>query len=71
VAELFYNCFGDFEGFDLKTCGCEKHSFRFCEPDMEKLIYRAWVERFMITVCVCKHDPHRVDSVALLRAPRH
>jgi hypothetical protein len=38
VAELFYNCFGDFEGFDLKTCECEKHSFRSCEPDMEKLI---------------------------------
>jgi hypothetical protein len=71
VAELFYNCFGDFEGFDLKTCGCERHSFRSCEPDMEELMQRAWAERFMITVCVCERDATKVESVALLRAPRH
>jgi hypothetical protein len=71
VTELFYNCFGEFESFDLKTCGCERHSFRSCEPDMEELIYLAWVERFMITVCACKHDATKVESVALLRAPRH
>jgi hypothetical protein len=70
VTELFYDCFGDFEGFALKCCGCEQHSFRSCEPDIEKLIYLAWMERFVITVCVCKHDAHKVDSVALLRAPR-
>lgn len=70
VAELLYDCFGDFEGFDLKTCGCEKHSLRVCDADLEELIYRAWAERFTISVCVCKHDPHKVESVALLRAPR-
>jgi hypothetical protein len=71
VAKLSYNCFGDFEGFNLNTCECETYSFSSCEPDMEELIYLAWVERFEITVCACKHDAHRVESVALLRAPRH
>ena len=71
VAELFYDWFGDFEGFELKCCGCEQHSFRSCEPDLEELIYLAWTERFVITVCVCRHDAHKVESVALLRTPRH
>jgi hypothetical protein len=71
VAELFYDCFGDFEGFELKCCACEQHSFRSCEPDLEELIYLAWTERFVITVCVCRHDAHKVESVALLRTPRH
>ncbi len=70
VSELRYNCFGEFEGFDLKTCECERHAFRCCESDLEHLIYRAWVERFMITVCVCEHDARKVESVILLRAPR-
>jgi len=38
---------------------------------MEEIIYRAWLERFLITVCVCKHDPRQVESVALLRPPRN
>jgi hypothetical protein len=70
VVKLLYNCFGEFEGFDLKTCECERHCFRVCEPDMEELIYRAWEKRFLIAVCVCKHDKHKVESIALLRAPR-
>jgi hypothetical protein len=71
VEKLLYDCFGEFTGFDLKTCGCEQHSFRLCEPDIEKIIYRAWAGRCTITVCVCKHDPHKVESIALLRPPRH
>ena len=70
VAELLYDCFGDFEGFELEGCCCERHCFRVCGPDLEKLIYRAWVERFTIKVCPCRHDAHKVESVALLRAPR-
>jgi hypothetical protein len=70
VVKLLYNCFGEFEGFDLKTCGCELHCFRVCEPDMEQLLYRAWEKRFTITICVCKHEKHKVESIALLRAPR-
>jgi hypothetical protein len=70
VAELLYNCFGEFEGFELETCCCERHSFRVCGSDLEKLIHRAWLERFTIMVCACAHDAHKVESVALLRAPR-
>lgn len=71
VTKLFYNCFGDLEGFELTCCGCEQHSFRSCEPDIEGLIYRAWMKRFLVTVRVCEHDAYKVETVALLRAPRH
>ena len=71
VAQLHYDCFGDFEGFELKTCECEQHFVRSCEPDIEDLIYRAWRERFTITVCVCKQDAHKVESINLIRAPRN
>jgi len=69
VAKLFYDCFGEFTGFEMECCECEQHSFRSCQPDMEGLIYRAWLKRFVITVCVCRHDERRVESVTLLRAP--
>lgn len=70
VMSLFYDRFGDFEGFDLRTEEGEERAFHACEHEMEELIYLAWVERFVITVCVCAGEPHAVTSVALRRAPR-
>ncbi len=70
VTGLFYDRFGDFEGFDLRTEGGEQHSFRAREHNLEELVYRAWVERFVITLRVRASDVHRVVSVTLRRAPR-
>ena len=68
VAELVYDCFGDFQGFELRGCECEGRFFRACEPDIERLIYRAWEGRFTVTVCACPRDASKVESVTLLRA---
>ena len=70
VTDLFFDRFGDFEGFDLRTEKGEEHSFRAFEHEIEELIYLAWVERFVITVCVRAGKGHQVVSVILRRAPR-
>jgi hypothetical protein len=70
VTSMFFDRFGDFEGFDLRTEEGEEHSFRAVEHEIEELIYLAWVERFVITVCVRTGDGHPVVSVILRRAPR-
>jgi hypothetical protein len=70
VMGLSYDRFGDFDGFDLLTEEGERHSFRAFEHHVEELVYLAWVERFVITVCVRDSNPHEVVSVILRRAPR-
>lgn len=70
VMGLFYDRFGDFGGFDLLTEEGQLHAFRACEHNLEELVYLAWVERFVITVCVDASVDRRVVSVALRRAPR-
>jgi hypothetical protein len=70
VTNLFFDQFGDFEGFDLRTEKGEEHSFRAFEHEIEELIYLAWVERFVMTVCVRACEGHPVIAVILRRAPR-
>lgn len=69
VASMHFDRFGDFAGFVLLTEKGEKHAFPSVEYEVEELIYRAWRERFVITICVHPHRRH-VVSVTLLRAPR-
>jgi hypothetical protein len=70
VTDLFFDRFGDFEGFDLHTETGEEHRFRAFEHEIEELIYLAWEERFVITVCVRDCEGHPVVGVILRRAPR-
>jgi hypothetical protein len=70
VISMFFDRFGDFEGFDLCSENGEEHSFSAFEYEIEELIYLAWVERFVITVCVRDCDCRPVVSVILRRAPR-
>ncbi|HYG11295.1 MAG TPA: hypothetical protein VD835_15210, partial [Pyrinomonadaceae bacterium] len=51
VASLLYNCFGDFEGFVLDTCG-ERRVIKACEPAIEEVVRRACRERTTISVSV-------------------
>ena len=67
VTRLLFDRFGDFEGFDLRTERGAEESFRAVEAEIAELIYLAWVERFVITVCVRRDH---VVSVILRRAPR-
>lgn len=51
VASLLYDCFGDFEGFVLDTCG-ERTIIKACEPAVEEVVRRACRERNKVTVYV-------------------
>ncbi len=46
---LCYDCFGDFEGFDLEDCN-RHHHFHSCEPQIEEIVRRACRERTVLTV---------------------
>jgi hypothetical protein len=70
VTGIFYDGFGDFQGFELRSEHCKERRFHAHELEIQELIYLAWVQRFVITVCVCPHEEHRVESVVLRRAPR-
>lgn len=61
VSRLFYDCFGDFEGFALDVCG-ERRTYRSCERSMEVVVRRACEDRRTITVHVDGEGrPARVD----------
>jgi murein tripeptide amidase MpaA len=51
VSEVIFDCFGDFEGFTLDTCG-ECLPFRTKEKGIGELVLRACKERLLISVCV-------------------
>ncbi len=51
ICEVIYDCFGDFEGFVLKSC-CELRSFKACEKSIAELVLRACRERLVVSVYV-------------------
>jgi hypothetical protein len=69
ISGLIYDCFGDFAGFLLDTCGKERE---FCtrEHQIEALARTAWRERMAITVVAHASHPHRPVTIILQRAPQ-
>jgi hypothetical protein len=49
VVNVFYDCFGVFEGFATVDCDCE-HRFRCTDPGIERIVYRACVDQTLLTV---------------------
>lgn len=68
ITGVAYDCFGDFEGFVLDTCGREIR-FNAHEHEIEELVRLAWQERIAITVVVRVSDQRRPISIILRRAP--
>jgi hypothetical protein len=68
VTGLIYDCFGEFEGFLLDTCGTEI-VFHAREHQIEDLVRIAWRERIAITVVSSTAHPHRPLSIILRHAP--
>ena len=64
IARLVYDCFGDFEGFVLDTCG-EERSFDSREPAIEELVQHACCKRIPVTVFVHPDDPRRPRRIEL------
>ena len=67
VVAIDYDRFGDFSGFTvLSEHGRERH-FHAREPKIEDLVYRAWVERSIVSVLPEEHDRHRPAKLILRR----
>jgi kumamolisin len=68
VAALVFDHFGDFEGFLLEDLRGGEHRFDSREPDIQRLVDRAWVDRIETTVLTHHDLPHRPASI-ILRGP--
>ena len=69
VVSLVYDRFGDFCGFVLDTeDGARRISAR--EPEIERVVGRAWAERILTSVFVERHAPHRPEEIVLHSPPR-
>lgn len=68
VGEIFYDRYGDFEGFLLNTVHGEH---RFCSREREtaRLVERAWRERLRITVGAAHHDRHSPLNIVVHQPP--
>ena len=53
VEALFYDCFGDFTGFLVKSCE-KNYRFKACEPGVERVVRAACRDRDTITVATDK-----------------
>ena len=69
VVSLVYDRFGDFCGFVLDT---EDGARRFAarEPEIERVVNRAWAELILTSVFVERHAPHRPEEIVLHSPPR-
>ena len=69
VVSMIYDRFGDFCGFVLDT---EDGTRRFAtrEPEIERVVNRAWAERILTSVIVEKHSQHHPEEIVLHCPPR-
>ena len=69
VVSLVYDRFGDFCGFVLDT---EDGARRFAarEPEIERVVNRAWAERILTSVFAERHAPHRPEEIVLHNPPK-
>jgi hypothetical protein len=67
IGGVFYDRFGDFDGFELTTLEGRELRFRCDHGDLEELVLLAWRERILITVGAQPHEPHRAAWVVLRR----
>ena len=69
VTSVVYDRFGDFCGFVLDTEDGIRR-FKAREPEIERVVNRAWAERILTSVFVEKHAPHRPEEIVLHSPPR-
>ncbi len=65
VAEVRYDCFGDFSGFVLATCS-DRRGFESCEASVERLVTRACSERLRLAVTPRPDDPRRILRITVI-----
>jgi hypothetical protein len=65
VAEVFYDCFGEFVGFALEGCYLKNKLFWSCEKTLGELIMRVCRDRLTVTVVVDKTDPIKICGLRI------
>ena len=65
IEDLMYDRFGDFEGFRLRTEHGQWNTYLCHEHAIEALIYRAWQDRSVVTVCSRTTQPHDPIEITL------
>ena len=66
VAEVFFDCFGHFEGFVLEGCDCRPHRFDSREKGIGELVLRACKDGLLISVCVSKECKGKIHELVVL-----
>ena len=69
VISVIYDRFGDFAGFVLDTEDGNRQFFAR-EPEIERVINRAWAERILTSVIVKLDAPHRPEEIVLHCPPK-
>ena len=64
VCEVYFNCYGDFEGFTLNDC-CNEHKFHCREKTLGELILRACKEHLTITVVCDDKEMNNICKVII------
>ena len=64
VAEIVFDCFGDFEGFVLADC-CTVHAFQSRERHLGELVMRACSDRLPVSVFAFRHDRSKIQRVVI------
>jgi murein tripeptide amidase MpaA len=68
ICQIYFNCFGEFEGFTLEGCVSSRR-FRSCEPGIAELALRACKDRLWLTVCVDRKRPDRIREIIVRSTP--
>ncbi len=64
VAEVIYDCFGDFVGFVLCTC-TKDYVFESRERAIGEIVLRACKERLLLTVYVQRGQEHKIQEMVV------
>ena len=64
ICEIFYDCFGDFEGFLLHTCRHD-HRFKCREKGINELVLKACRERLLLSVFVHEKDCDKIARIVV------
>jgi hypothetical protein len=64
VCEVLYDCFGDFEGFVIRTCS-ETHRFHSRETGIAEVVLHACRDRITISVCLDRGHHGKIIGLVL------
>jgi kumamolisin len=62
VSEVFYDCFGYFEGFMLDTCG-DRHHYKCRERGINEIVLMACKDRMLISVFAEEREHKKIQKI--------